>query len=349
MKTKSFFSLVLILFIGFNTFSQTYVTQIKEMGGDFWGYVDLNGEIIIPAKYPKCYQFSEDGYAPYYNATKKQYYFLNLKGEILTTEIERFKLMDGFGVKGFSDGLAPIRLGKKWGYINTEGKVAIPAKYDKISSFNGGYAVAKSEGKYTILNAQGEETQVEVSDIIDMRHFSEQLAPYRARDKKFGFIDNLGKIAVQAQFLTVGYFNGGLAWAKAINEKVGYINTKGEWHIQPQFITAKDFDIESGMARVRVGDKWGYVNKTGEVSYVTDSEICSDFSNGLAKERKNDKVGFYNANGEWAIQPQFDAVRNFKNGYAAAKLGIKWGVIDKEGNWVIEPTFAAIKDMELVK
>ena len=46
------------------------------------------------------------------------------------------------------------------------------------------------------------------------------------------------------------------------------------------------------MARVKVGDKWGYVNKTGEVMYVKDTEVWGDFSEGLADGKVGDKKRF---------------------------------------------------------
>lgn len=330
---------------------QNYITQVKPVGSDVWGYANQKGEIVIQAQYTKCYKFSIDGLAPIYDTKNKQYYFINLKGEKLSTEITDFKLNDGFGfdVEGFINGLVPIRQGEKWGYLNSSGKVAIPTKYDYASEFNGGYAVAKSGEKFIVLNTKGEEFMIDGSGIVDVKPFSEEMAPYKTADKKFGFIGKDGKIAIQSQFESVGYFNDGLAWAKSIGGTLGYINPKGEWVIKPQFTAGKNFDSESGLARIKTGEKWAYVNKAGEIIYVNDTEVWGDFSNGLADGKKNGKKGFYNNKGQWVIEPQFDGTREFKNGYAAAKQGDKWGIIDKQGKWVIQPSFTTIKDFELVK
>src|SRR3972149_12092721 len=142
---------------------QTYVTQVKPIGSDLWGYANQKGEIIIQAQFTKCYKFSIEGLAPIYDTKNRQYYFINLKGEKLSTEITDFKLIDGFGfdVEGFNNGLAPIKQGEKWGYLNANGKIAIPIKYDHVTEFNGGYAVAKSGEKYIVLNIKGEEFPVD--------------------------------------------------------------------------------------------------------------------------------------------------------------------------------------------
>lgn len=351
MKKKTLFSFIVLFLVIGNAFSQTYITQVKVPGQKKWGYATLSGELIIPAQFEKCYKFSSEGLAAIYDADQRQYYFINTKGEKLSTQISSFKLIDGFGfdLEGFTNGLAPVKMGELWGYLNSQGKLAIPAKYDDATEFNGGFAVAKTGDKYVTLNTKGEESPVDVAGIVDLKHFSEGLAPYRTADKKFGFIDAHGKVAIAAQFQSVGYFSNGLAWAKAPGGILGFINTKGEWVIKPQFDAGKDFDVESGMARVKLNDKWAYVNKQGEMMYVKDTDLWGDFSNGLASGRKNSLVGFFDSKGEWVIKPQFEAVRDFKNGYAAAKKDDKWGVIDKTGNWVMQPTYDGIKDMELVK
>lgn len=352
---KRFFLTVLLAFISLSIFSQsagqkTCIAMVKPYGGDLWGYVNQKGEIIISAQFSKCFPFSSEGLAVIHDTKAKQYYFINTKGERLTTEVADFKLKGvlGFDVKGFSNGLVAINQDKKWGFLNVSGKIAIPIKYDEVTEFIDGYSVAKIGGKFIVLNTKGEEFFVDGSDIVNVKEFSEEFAPYKSISKLFGFIGKDGKIAIQAQFESVGYFTNGLAWAKTAGGMLGYINTKGEWIIKPQFSAGREFDKESGLAKVKLGDKWAYVNKAGEIVNINDTEAWGNFYNGLAEGKKNGKKGFYDNKGQWVIQPQFDETRDFKNGYAAVKIGDKWGVIDKSGKWVIQPTYASIRDFEIV-
>ncbi len=333
------------------SFSQDMLTQVKPSGSKTWGYANNKGEVVIPPQFEKCYKFSRDGYATIYDTKNHQYYFINAKGEKLNTEVTNFKLHDGFGfdVSSFSDGLIPVKIGEKWGYLSNTGKIAIQAKYDEASDFSSGYAVVRSGTNYSVVNTKGEEFFVSVPGVADMKPFSEKLAPYRANDKKYGFIGPDGKVAIQAQFESVGYFTDGLAWAKNSDKKLGYINPKGEWVVRPNFEAGKDFDPVSGLARIKNGDKWAYVNKAGELTYVGLTDTYGDFSEGLAEGKSNGKTGFYDPKGQWVIQPQFNGSRDFKNGLAAAKQGDKWGMVDKTGKWVVQPVFDGIKDMELTK
>lgn len=348
---KWFFPVVAaVVCTAFNASAQTLITQVKPAGSKFWGYANIKGEIIIPAQFQKCFKFSGDGWATVFDEGRKMYQFINPKGERMQTEVLDFKLHDGMFTdpEGFVNGLIDVRVGEKWGYINTNGKIAIPAKYDDVSEFNGGYAVAKTGATYMVLNTAGEEKIVQGA-VVSVNRFQEGMAPFKSHDKRFGFVDTDGKIAIPAQYESVGFFSNGLAWAKT-GKSVGYINKKGEWAIPPTFSEAKEFDAESGLARIKTATgMWAYTNSKGELTYMNDTETYGDFSNGLADGKKNGLKGFYDTNGKWVIQPQYENVRNFKNGYAAARTGGKWGIIDTSGKWVIQPMFEGIKDMELVK
>jgi hypothetical protein len=348
---KKSITLFISLFIGISVYAQTYTILVRPAGVKEWGYANLKGDMIIDAQYKKCIGFSEEGYAAIYDGSKKQFFFINLKGETLTTEITNFKLIEilGFGMKGFYDGFAAVKVGDRWGFLNTAGKLAIPVKYEKVTVFNSGFAAVQRDKRFFVIDHKGTEFPVDFPGIVDLNEFSEKLASFKTEAGLIGFADGAGKVAIQPKFQSAGDFHGALAWAKSTSGKIGYINPKGEWVIEPKFDAGKDFDHVSGMMRVKSGDKWGYSNKSGDVSYMYDSELFEDFSDGLARGKKGDKFGFFNNKMEWAIQPQYDGARDFKNGYASVKMGELWGVIDKTGNWVIKPKFDEIKDVEIVR
>ena len=333
-----------------NAGGRTFLAQVKPMGSKLWGYINLEGDIVIEPKFSKSFPFSEDGFAPVYDPKEKEYCFIDASGNKLNTEIKDFDLLSilGFGVKGFSDGLVPVRKNKRWGFLDTGGNIRIDLKYEKVTEFNGGYAIARIRDDFFVLDQTGAEIPVDIERLDNVKHFSEGLAPFYRVDDRVGFIDEQGNIAIQAQFRTVGYFSGGLAWAKTSDKLIGFIDRAGEWVISPQFLAAKDFSPHDGLARVKQEDGWCYVNEHGEIMRLEDTDVIGTFYEGLCKGRKDDLVGFFDTNGEWVIPPQFESVRDFKNGYAAARVRDKWGLINMQGEWVIEPEYAAIRDMEMV-
>ncbi len=345
---KSTITLVLSLLVTIGGISQTFITQVKPYGEKEWGYMNQNEEFIVDPIYRKCYKFSEEGLAPIYEA--KQYSFIDTRGESITTEISGFRLIEtiGFGLQGYYDGMVPVRVDDKWGFLDTKGKMAIKLMYNKVTIFDNGFAVAKSGNNFLVINKKGEEVSVEDPKVYVVKHFSEGLAPFNDKEKKNGFINTDGKVIIPAQFMSVGYFVDGLAWAKTMDKKIGFINKKGEWVIEPRFDAAKRFDPVSGLARIKLNDKWSYTDKSGELIYMEDSESWGDFSDGLAKGKKDGKVGYFNSKSEWVIPPEFEGGRNFKNGFVAVKKGGKWGFINQSGEWVIEPKYGGVKDMERV-
>ena len=109
--------------------------------------------------------------------------------------------------------------------------------------------------------------------------------------------------------------------------KYGYINRAGQVIIPARFDYASGF--VGGMARVQIGDVWTYVNATGEVMKVTFgkpflfAETEYDFSEGLA---------VYRLGGE----EKYDRAR-----YRTYVSGGKYGYINKSGTPVIGAEYAA--------
>jgi len=56
----------------------------------------------------------------------------------------------------FQEELAAVKLDNKWGYVNKSGKVAIPIELDDANSFINGIAKVKYKGELEIINRNGE-------------------------------------------------------------------------------------------------------------------------------------------------------------------------------------------------
>ena len=341
MNLKNINTLALALISGAALTAQTYVVLVKPEGSKEWGYIKTDGEYAIKPQFRGAESFSENGWAAVENPKTKEEQFININGEYMTIEAKDLKL------KPFSEGLAPVRKDKMWGYLDESGKMKIAAQYDDASYFDNGHAVVRQGDTYMVIDSEGN-TVTPPAPVLKMKDIHSGMIPFYTAEKKEGFVNTKGEIAIAAQYDRVGYFNGDLAWARNNNDKIGYLNKAGAWVIEPQFDAVKDFPEGEPLARVKLNDNWTYVNRSGEIVNLN-VEDQNDFSNGVAYGKKGDLVGFYDASGTWVIQPQFDAVRDFKNGYAAARKGDLWGLIDKTGAWVLEPQFDGIKDVEKVK
>ena len=141
---------------------------------------------------------------------------------------------DYIDAKHFSEGLAPMGDGKKWGFVDYSGKVRIPLQFDGAEPFSAGLARVRRGGKV-------------------------------------GFIDKSGVLVIPPQFLSAEDFSEGLAAVTDDRYKYSFIDTKGQRAIAGDFDGASSFVM--GLAHVRVGRdyysaKWSYIDRTGRAVFT---------------------------------------------------------------------------------
>ena len=113
----------------------------------------------------------------------------------------------------------------KYGYVGSEGKIAVQPKYDFAREFREGMSPVKLNGKYGYVNEKGIEVITPKYDHAWM--FSDGLSVVKIGDK-YGFIDKSGKLVVPAIYDRADNFHGDRA-----NVRVG---KKWEVMIYPQLI-----------------------------------------------------------------------------------------------------------------
>ncbi|MFN5991136.1 MAG: WG repeat-containing protein, partial [Dolichospermum sp.] len=191
----------------------------------------------------------------------------------------------------FSEGLASVIKGAKWGFINTFGELAIPYQFDNAWLFSEGLAKVQIEKKWGFINTIGK--LVIPCEFDDAESFSEGLAIVKI-EEKWGFINTIGKLVIPCQFDNADNFSEELAMVQ-IGEKYGYINTNGQMVIPCEF--NQIYWFSEGLAAVKVGEKYGYINTNGQIVISCQFDRTVMFSEGLATVRIGDKCGYINTNG----------------------------------------------------
>jgi hypothetical protein len=139
---------------------------------------------------------------------------------------------DGTGV--FSEGLAAVEAGGKWGYIDKTGKLAIDTVFEWAGSFSGGLARADQHGKT-------------------------------------GFINRTGLFAIPPQFSSASDFSNGLAVVGSDLEGYWYIGRDGKPAFPGRFALATSF--VHGLAHVGIGKsarkvtKFAYLDTAGRAVF----------------------------------------------------------------------------------
>lgn len=221
----------------------------------------------------------------------------------------------------------------KFGYMNTDGNIAIELTFDRASPFSEGLAAVwkDKDGKYGFIDKSGRFVIQPKFDYTN--RFQEGLAMVRF-DGKHGFVDKSGSFVAQPQFDSASSFSEGLACV-GIAGKYGYVDTNGLLVIAPQFNNAQSF--HNGLAAVRIEDKWGFINKTGTFLIGPKFTRARDFSDGLAPVKSSLKWGYIDNRGDYLIEPQFDWATSFSEGLAAVGMGHERGYINTDGVMIIEP------------
>lgn len=162
----------------------------------------------------------------------------------------------------FFEGLAAVKVGEKWGYINENGEFIIQPQFDEAENFSDGVAVVEVDKGTGVIDQKG---------MFVIGPNPEYFFPFREFQEGFifdsrqeCFFDKKGGKAFSGKYAESLPFSEGMAavWA-GVGEKWGYINRKGEMVIESQFDEARSFS--DGLALVRINDNLSYINKKGKV------------------------------------------------------------------------------------
>jgi hypothetical protein len=229
----------------------------------------------------------------------------------------------------FTKYLFPVKIKNKWGFIDHEGNVVIKPTYDGASSFKEGLACVKMADSINFINTEG-------SELISWNC-------YQHAEPFFNGMAKVGK--------------DGLC---------GYIDKTGTEIIAPQYDFKDCRAFSEDRLAVRSNEKWGYVDKLGNVVINHLFDECSWFKEGLAWVELQGKKGYIDTYGNWAIplSNQFHLLKDFSEGLAAVAVDVgdrmfqrdsmyyftekgsyedttnyRFGYINLKGEMVIEPQF----------
>lgn len=139
-----------------------YLWQYKNglaryFDGKNFGFIDANGNIKFNNLFISAGDFS-CGYSLVQHVNN-EYHFIDTTGNFINLNFisDRQKnYQKGFTAAGnFSDNLAPVMIDGRWGYINTNGELAIPSVYDYALEFRDGFAQVWEGKIMNIINTHG--------------------------------------------------------------------------------------------------------------------------------------------------------------------------------------------------
>lgn len=172
-----------------------------------------------------------------------------------------------------------------FGYRNeSTGKIIQPV-YDEARPFGDGVAAVRIMKKWMLIDTEGV-VVAKLDGFSDIGTFKNGMARAQ-KGKKQGFIDKTGEIIISLLYDSVRNFSEGLAGVST-GGKYGFIDAEGKFIIKPRFDSVLDF--HEGLAVAETGGKFGYIDQNGDFVIAPQFDFASGFRNGEATVEKDGKT-----------------------------------------------------------
>lgn len=262
--------------------------------------------------------------------------FFACSGSQYTVEYSEIKDM-----YDFSEDLAAVNVGGKFGYINTKGKFVIEPLYSFAGYFKNSIAPVKIQNKFGFIDDDGK--MIIPAEFEEARTFSYELAPVR-KNGLWGYIDTDGDIQIKYQFLNAKSFSESYA-AVQTNDGWGYIKLNGKIEIKPNYLEAGNFVRGKAPVKSKENNLWGYINKSGKFKIEPIYDYAGDFVSIKHKEygdkylalvEDDGKWGYIDEGGKYYINPEYEDAKPFSGYYASVKKDGKWGMINYKNKNILD-------------
>ncbi len=290
------------------------------------GFVNLDGELVIPMEWDEVQCFSE-GLARVLRGGK--YGFIDETGAlVIPCEWDDADVM-------CREGRIWVRRGDRYGYLDAAGALVAPGDYTAAARYSEGFAAVVRDGRAGFLNLDGSEAFPFAWK--DVQDFHGGMAAVQDADGRWGYISAKGEVVVPCEWEQAIDFENGLGQVLRGDEG-GFFNTAGTLVVS---FDRQEYDmgyapspVPEGLWLRRFGE-WGFADRDGTMLLSYSCLEHSDFSEGLAAIYRNGKWGYIDAAGELLIPCQWDSTSNFHEGLAAVSLNDEYGYIDKTGELAI--------------
>jgi hypothetical protein len=182
---------------------------------DSCGYINKNGEVVIPLIYETCYPFLSDLAVVW--TFERNLILIDQKGKTFEYKEEKYRNKNLWSLNKYP-GAFETENGR--GRLYKEGDTIIPPNYLSTGNLsNGMYIVQNKNKKWGAYNDKGE--LVIKPQFDNLWHFNEEVANF-CMNEKWGFVNKKGKIVIEPKFNYAAQFNNGLAYVE-LNGKAGYV------------------------------------------------------------------------------------------------------------------------------
>ncbi|MEZ5038318.1 MAG: WG repeat-containing protein [Saprospiraceae bacterium] len=224
----------------------------------------------------------------------------------------------------------------EWGYLDTMANVTVPPRYTFAQDMVNKVGIVQCGQKWGLMENSGKElVPCEYDGVQFLENTENKIIKVYKEEPKYGLIDTLGELKVNATYDEIGHFSEGRLAVKR-QEMWGFVNVDGIEIIPCRFQEVQNFS--DGWAAVKLGNKWGFIDRQGDVVIDFKYRRAGSFQDGLAWVYSKNKVGYIDQSETFVIAPTFDKAFDFQKGIARVMIEGQYGLIDKTGNYILRPS-----------
>ncbi|MFN3402520.1 MAG: WG repeat-containing protein [Cytophagaceae bacterium] len=276
---------------------------------------------IIVADTASFVRVVRDGKWKYYDVNSRQFSFLS--------EFDN--------CSAFAYGYAIAGAGGKLGVVDIKGKAVVPAIFDSVhyhyfsnkmvfNTWSGDKSgIYETTGK-ELLKCEFEEIVAAGTGVLKVK-----------KSGKWGIMKTNGTYITEPKYDQLSIDTPEWPAMAQMNGKIGIVNEKGEEILAIKYHSVKY--LGDNYYAVSDGKAFGLYLYKGPEPKCKYDEILA-FGAGLAPVKKGKTWGYINTRGEYQLPANFESADVFINRMAVVKQNGLYGVIDPSGKFIVKPEFS---------
>ncbi|MFN7119968.1 MAG: WG repeat-containing protein, partial [Saprospiraceae bacterium] len=271
----------------------------------------------------------------------------------------------------------PVKIGKKYGYINVKGEVIIEPKFFSVNWFSDNRAIVETApGRKAMINKKGNIIFQDTTGFLHIE-YKDGLVRFNKNERSC-FLDSLGQVRFclpdSVSFAETAFFDerllirhaaGYFAYLDPQGKEVyrfrrGFPGNYHEDKVRRNFNRRTCFFNKNGRRLFCVqgpaddfNSNRALIEQKGNIYYIDNKgypvirqlpyDRVTAFVNGFALVEQAEKVGFIDTNGEEVIPPRYEKSLYFSSGLVAVQVAEnQWIFVDEHNEQVIPQTFKAV-------
>lgn len=250
----------------------------------------------------------------------------------------------------FNEGLSAVQLKGRMGFVDKRDSIVIPIIYSSVNDFNNGRAIVEQNDKYGIIDRTGKLIFDTIYESIG--DFSEGII-YAEQNGKYRYYDKYGTLLFNKEFENAFSFSNHLATVDVTDSTKTIINNQGTYLLPPIYNDIRSFYDSTYI--VSNGEAYGIVDQKNDTILPLEYDEIGDLSEGLAIVGKDGKMGYINASGKVVIPVKYDTYPNylklsqFNNSAAKVFLKGKYGAISTDNKLFIPLKYSQLGKVDAKK